>query len=36
MTFPEPPPPSRRALLIHLFRRVVKPVSRERRAEVQV
>lgn len=36
MTFPEPPPPSRRALLIHLFRRVVKPVSLERRAEVQV
>lgn len=36
MTFPEPAPPSRRALLLHLFRRVVKPVSRERRAEVQV
>jgi hypothetical protein len=32
----EPTPPSRRVLLIHLFRRVVKPVTRERRAEVTI
>ncbi|NUQ84554.1 MAG: DUF389 domain-containing protein, partial [Anaerolineales bacterium] len=36
MSLPEPAPPSRRALLLYLFRRIVKPVSRERRAEVQV
>ncbi|PWB72818.1 MAG: hypothetical protein C3F07_10965 [Anaerolineales bacterium] len=36
MSLPEPIPPSRRALLIHLFRRIVKPVTRERRAEVQI
>jgi len=36
MGIPEPTPPSRRALLIHLFRRIVKPVTRERRAEVQI
>jgi len=36
MGIPEPTPPSRRALLIYLFRRVVKPVTRERRAEVQI
>ena len=36
MSLPEPKPPSRRVLLIHLFRRIVKPITRERRAEVQV
>lgn len=36
MGLPEPTPPSRRVLLIHLFRRIVKPITRERRAEVQV
>lgn len=36
MSLPEPIPPSRRALLIHLFRRIVKPVTRERRAEVTI
>ena len=36
MTLPEPIPPSRRTKLMFLFRRVVKPVSLERRAEVQV
>jgi len=36
MSLPEPAPPSRRALLLYLFRRVVKPISREQRAEVQV
>jgi len=36
MSLPEPIPPSRRVLLIHLFRRIVKPVTRERRAEVTI
>ena len=36
MSLPEPIPPSRRALLIYLFRRIVKPVTRERRAEVTI
>jgi len=36
MSLPEPIPPSPRAVLMYLFRRVVKPISRERRAEVQV
>jgi len=36
MSLPEPIPPSRRALLIHLFRRIVQPVTRERRAEVTI
>ena len=36
MSLPEPNPPSRRVLLIHLFRRIVKPVTRERRAEVTI
>lgn len=36
MSLPEPIPPSPRALLIHMFRRIIKPVTRERRAEVQV
>ncbi|HET9906845.1 MAG TPA: DUF389 domain-containing protein [Anaerolineales bacterium] len=36
MSFPEPIPPSPRALLIHFFRRIIKPVTRERRAEVQI
>ena len=36
MSLPEPIQPSPRAMLIHLFRRVVKPVTRERRAEVTI
>ena len=36
MTFPEPPPPSFRTLVRYLFRKVVRPVTLERRAEVQV
>ena len=36
MSLPEPIPPSRRALLLYLFRRIVKPVTRERRAEVTI
>jgi uncharacterized hydrophobic protein (TIGR00271 family) len=36
MTIPEPKPPSFRTLARYLFRKVVKPVSLERRAEVQV
>jgi uncharacterized hydrophobic protein (TIGR00271 family) len=36
MSLPEPIPPSRRVLLLHLFRRIVKPVTRERRAEVTI
>lgn len=36
MSLPEPIPPSRRVLLIHLFRSIVKPVTRERRAEVTI
>ncbi len=36
MSLPEPIQPSRRTLLIHLFRRIVKPVTRERRAEVTI
>ena len=36
MSLPEPTPPSTRALLLYLFRRVVKPITRERRGEVQV
>ena len=36
MNLPEPTPPSKRVLLIHLFRRIVKPITRERRGEVQV
>ncbi|HSG43000.1 MAG TPA: DUF389 domain-containing protein [Anaerolineales bacterium] len=36
MSLPEPVQPSPRALLIHLFRRIVKPVTRERRAEVTI
>lgn len=36
MNLPKPVPPSRRVLLIHLFRRIVKPITRERRGEVQV
>jgi uncharacterized hydrophobic protein (TIGR00271 family) len=36
MNIPKPAQPSRRVRLIHLFRRIVKPVTLERRAEVQV
>jgi uncharacterized hydrophobic protein (TIGR00271 family) len=36
MSLPEPIQPSRRTLLIYLFRRIVKPVTRERRAEVTI
>ena len=36
MTLPEPIQPSLRSVIIHLFRKVVKPVTLERRAEVQV
>jgi len=36
MNLPEPSTPSLRILLIHLFRRFVKPITRERRAEVQI
>ena len=36
MSLPEPVQPSRRTLLIHTFRRIVKPVTRERRAEVTI
>jgi len=36
MSLPEPSTPSLRILLIHLFRRFVKPITRERRAEVQI
>jgi len=36
MSLPAPKPPSPRALLIHMFRRIVKPVTRERRAEVTI
>lgn len=36
MSIPEPIQPSSRVLLIHLFRKVVKPITRERRGEVQV
>jgi uncharacterized hydrophobic protein (TIGR00271 family) len=36
MSLPEPVKPSRRTLLIHTFRRIVKPVTRERRAEVTI
>ena len=36
MSLPEPIQPSRRVRLIHLFRKVVKPITRERRGEVQV
>jgi len=36
MTLPEPIPPSFKTRLIFLFRRLVKPVTLERRAEVQV
>ena len=36
MTFPEPAPPSLRTVAVYLFRRLVKPVPLERRAEVQV
>ncbi len=36
MDFPPPPPPSLRTRLRFLFRKFVKPVSLERRAEVQV
>jgi uncharacterized hydrophobic protein (TIGR00271 family) len=36
MNLPKPIPPSRRVLLIHLFRRIVKPITRERRGVVQV
>jgi uncharacterized hydrophobic protein (TIGR00271 family) len=36
MNLPKPIPPSRRVLLIHLFRQIVKPITRERRGEVQV
>jgi uncharacterized hydrophobic protein (TIGR00271 family) len=36
MTLPQPTPPSFRTLVRYLFRKVVKPVTLERRAEVQV
>jgi uncharacterized hydrophobic protein (TIGR00271 family) len=36
MSLPEPIKPSRRTYLIYLFRRIVKPVTRERRAEVTI
>ena len=36
MSLPEPIQPSSRVMLIHLFRRIVKPVTRERRAEVTI
>ncbi len=36
MSLPEPIKPSSRVLLIHMFRRIVKPVTRERRAEVTI
>ncbi len=36
MTIPEPIPPSFKTRLVFLFRRLVKPVTLERRAEVQV
>jgi len=36
MSLPEPIQPSLRSVIIYMFRKVVKPVTRERRAEVQV
>ncbi|MDI6769799.1 MAG: hypothetical protein QMD04_08995 [Anaerolineales bacterium] len=36
MTLPEPIPPSFKTRLIFLFRKLLKPVTLERRAEVQV
>ena len=36
MSLPEPVQPSMRTVIIHLFRKIVKPVTLERRAEVQV
>jgi uncharacterized hydrophobic protein (TIGR00271 family) len=36
MSLPEPIKPSSRTYLIYLFRRIVKPVTRERRAEVTI
>ena len=36
MSLPEPTPPSNRTLLRYWFRRIVKPITRERRGEVQV
>jgi uncharacterized hydrophobic protein (TIGR00271 family) len=36
MSLPEPVQPSLRLAIRHMFRKVVKPVNRERRAEVQV
>jgi uncharacterized hydrophobic protein (TIGR00271 family) len=36
MTIPEPSPPSFRTIARYLFRKIVKPVTLERRAEVQV
>ena len=36
MSLPEPIPPSNRALLRFWFRKIVKPITRERRGEVQV
>jgi len=36
MSLPEPTPPSNRTLLRFWFRKIVKPITRERRGEVQV
>ena len=36
MSLPEPIQPSLRSVIIHMFRKIVKPVTLERRAEVQV
>jgi len=36
MSLPEIKPPSPRTLLIHMFRRIVKPVTREQRAKVTI
>lgn len=36
MSLPEPTPPSNRTLLRYWFRKVVKPITRERRGEVQI
>ena len=36
MSLPEPIQPSTRSVIRYMFRKIVKPVTRERRAEVQV
>jgi len=36
MSLPEPVQPSLRSVILYMFRKIVKPVTLERRAEVQV